>query len=266
MKRKITGYILIGFGTLLFSMVFLIDESIWSKIPDILACIYTMFSMCLFFIGVFTLLGRKAEEILKEENEKQIEYKKLEKYFNKKTYITYILLGINGIVFVILNLIINNEDILLEYSISKNSLINGQFYNLITYMFIHVNETHLIFNMLFLLMFGSKLESLLGSIKYIILYILSGIIGGLFICLFDGTSTVGASASLYGILTSLLFIAFINKNIMKIFLTKTLLPILIYGLIESILFTGVSFYGHLGGALFGLLFIFFTGKNKYRLK
>ncbi len=266
MKRKIKGYLLIGLGALLFSKVILIDENIWNKIPDIIAFIYTMFSICLFFIGVFTLLGRKAEEILQEEKEKQIENKKLEKYFTKKPYITYILLGINIIVFVILNLIINNEEILLEYSISKSSLLNGQFYNLITYMFIHIDETHLLFNMLFLLMFGSKLESLLGSIKYIILYIISGIIGGLFICLFDGASTVGASAALYGILTSLLFIAFINKNIMKSFLTKTLLPILIYGLIESILFTRVSFYGHLGGSLFGLLFIFFTGKNKYRLK
>ncbi len=266
MKRKIKGYLLVGFGALLFSMLFLIDENIWSKIPDIIAFIYTMFSMCLFFVGIFTLLGRKAEEILQEEKEKQIENKKLEKYFTKKPYITYILLGINVIVFVILNLIINNEDILLEYSISKSSLLNGHVFNLITYMFIHIDETHLIFNMLFLLMFGSKLENLLGRIKYIILYILSGIVGGLFICLFDGTSTVGASAALYGILTSLLFIAFINKNIMKIFLTKTLLPILIYGLIESVLFTRVSFYGHLGGSLFGLLFIFFTGKNKYKLK
>lgn len=55
------------------------------------------------------------------------------------------------------------------------------------------------------------------------------------------------------------------EHLMKIFLTKTLLSILIYGLIESLLFTGVSFYGHLGGALFGMLFIFFTGKNKYLL-
>ncbi len=92
MKRKIKGYLLIGFGALLFSMVILIDESIWSKIPDTIAFIYTMFSMCLFFIGVFTLLGRKAEEILKEEKEKQIENKKLEKHFTKKPYITYILL------------------------------------------------------------------------------------------------------------------------------------------------------------------------------
>lgn len=266
MKRKIKGYLLIGIGVLLFSMVILIDENIWNKIPDIIAFIYTMFSLCLFFVGVFTLLGRQVEEILEEESEKKIEDKELEKYFNKKPYITYVLLGINVIVFVILNLIINNEEVLLEFSISKSSLLNGEFYKLITYMFIHGNEIHLLFNMLFLLMFGSKLENLLGRIKYIILYILSGIIGGLFICLFDGASTVGASAALYGILTSLLFIAFINKDIMKIFLTKTLLPILIYGLIESVLFTGVSFYGHLGGSLFGILFIFFTGKNKYKLQ
>ncbi len=266
MKKKIKGYLLIGIGALLFSMVFLIDESIWSKVPDILAFIYTMISIVLFFIGVFTLLGKQVEEIQKEEMERKVEDKKLEKYFNKKAYITYSLFGINIIVFIILNLIINNEDVLLKYSISKSSLLNGQFYKLITYMFIHIDEMHLLFNMLVLLVYGSKLESLFGSVKYIILYFLSGLLGGLFICLFDGTSTVGASAALYGVLSSLLFIAIINKDIMKIFLTKTLLPILIYGLIESILFAGVSFYGHLGGALFGLLFIFFTGKNKYRLK
>lgn len=266
MDRKIKGYLLMGFGALLFSMVFLIDENIWSKIPDTLAFIYTMVSVSLFFIGVFTLLGRQAEEMMKEEKERAIENKKLKKYFNKKPYVTYVLIGINVVVFVILNLIISNEDILLEYSISKSSLMDGQFYKLITYMFIHVDEMHLMFNMLFLLLLGSKLENLLGSIKYIIFYISSGIIGGLFICLFDGTNTVGASATLYGILTSLLSIACINKNIMKIFLTKTLLPIFIYGLIESVLFSEVSFYGHLGGALFGILFIFCTGKNKYKLE
>lgn len=266
MKRKIKGYLFIIIGALLFSMVFLISENIWDKVPDILAFIYMMFSVCLFFIGVFTLLGREVEEILKEENERKSEDKKLKKYFNKSPYVTYVLLGINVLVFIILNLIIDNEEILLKYSISRSSLINGQFYKLITYMFIHIDEMHLIFNMLFLLMYGSKLESLIGSIKYIILYIFSGISGGLIICLFDNISTVGASASLYGILTSLLLIAIINKDKMKIFLNKTLLPILIYGLIESFLFKGVSLCGHLGGALYGVMFILFTGINKYKLK
>jgi membrane associated rhomboid family serine protease len=53
------------------------------------------------------------------------------------------------------------------------------FVTLFTYMFLHNDWNHLVYNMLFLFAFGPGLEALLGRLKYLFFYIASGLIAGL---------------------------------------------------------------------------------------
>src|SRR5215207_6167025 len=49
----------------------------------------------------------------------------------------------------------------------------------VTYMFLHGGWLHIIFNMLFLWVFGDNIEDAMGSVRFLIFYLLCGIAGGL---------------------------------------------------------------------------------------
>ena len=51
-------------------------------------------------------------------------------------------------------------------------------WTVVTYMFLHANITHILFNMLALFFFGPRVEERLGSGHFIALYLISGVAGG----------------------------------------------------------------------------------------
>jgi membrane associated rhomboid family serine protease len=70
----------------------------------------------------------------------------------------------------------------------------------VTYMFLHADVTHILFNMLGFFFFGPRLEVELGERRFLMLYFLSGLSGAAFSFLFSFNSAViGASAAVYGI-------------------------------------------------------------------
>src|ERR1700749_400073 len=54
-------------------------------------------------------------------------------------------------------------------------------YQFVTYMFLHANFTHILFNMYGLWLFGTMLERFLGSKKFFLLYFISGIGAAIFV-------------------------------------------------------------------------------------
>lgn len=80
------------------------------------------------------------------------------------------------------------------------SLLWRQPWTLVTYMFLHGGLTHLLFNMLGLFFFGSRVESRIGSRQFAILYFLSGISGALLSLLLSRNPILGASAGVFGVM------------------------------------------------------------------
>ena len=70
----------------------------------------------------------------------------------------------------------------------------------ITYMFLHGSITHILFNMLGLYFFGSRVEQRLGANRFLWLYFLSGIAGALMQMFIAPNPMIGASAGVYGVL------------------------------------------------------------------
>src|SRR5829696_7377186 len=71
----------------------------------------------------------------------------------------------------------------------------------ITYMFLHGSITHILFNMLGLYFFGSRVEERLGSRRFLTLYFISGIAGALLSMFFArNASVIGASGAVFGIM------------------------------------------------------------------
>lgn len=141
-------------------------------------------------------------------------------------------------------------------------------WQVVTYMFLHGNFFHILFNMFTLWMFGCEVERYLGSSRFLRFYIISGIGAAIFHILFNyssSTPVIGASGAIYGILvafavlfpervvTLLLFFVF-PIQIKAKYLVGIFLLISIVSGIESEVFgvsDGVAHLAHLGGALTG---------------
>lgn len=80
------------------------------------------------------------------------------------------------------------------------------FWQFITYMFVHQGFTHILFNMLGLLIFGFAIEKAIGSKEFLLFYFVCGFLCGLFsfvVYYFTGsfyTFLMGASGAVYAIL------------------------------------------------------------------
>lgn len=74
-------------------------------------------------------------------------------------------------------------------------------WTLFTYMFLHADFWHLFFNMISLLIFGPRLETHLGSKRFITVYLVSGLTGAMLSLGFAPSHAIlGASGATFGIM------------------------------------------------------------------
>ncbi|MEL7471906.1 MAG: rhomboid family intramembrane serine protease [Planctomycetota bacterium] len=152
-------------------------------------------------------------------------------------------------------------------------------WRLVSFQFLHANATHLIFNMIGLLVFGPMIEGYLGRKRYLAFYLLCGIAGGLLYLLLNligqsglnvpgavftspVTPLVGASAGVFGIIIGCARLE-PNRTIMLIFPP---IPLKLAWFAGGYVFIAVLTLvtrgnnaggeaAHLGGAIAGFFFI-----------
>jgi membrane associated rhomboid family serine protease len=185
---------------------------------------------------------------------------------------------VNVIVFVIINLInvFDANSGFAQLIIHKLSIVSDpvslllQFWSVITHMFLHVGFWHLLWNMLLLYWFGRIFGDFLGDKRVLPLYILGGLAGAIFFIVWDqffpgGTGgsayAYGASAAVWAIImaTTMLAPDYIFHLILigPVRIKYISLAMLLLDLISTGNNTNTGgFFGHLGGAFFGLLFIY----------
>lgn len=146
-------------------------------------------------------------------------------------------------------------------------------YSIITHQFLHEGLFHLLFNMLYLFWFGRILMDLSGPKRIVPIYIWGGIMGAIFFYassyLFNyqhGIYALGASAAVMAIVLAAATLA-PNYNIRLLFIGNVKLMYLALALVVlDIIFlsSGNNTGGrmaHLGGALFGYLYISIVKRN-----
>jgi membrane associated rhomboid family serine protease len=142
-------------------------------------------------------------------------------------------------------------------------------WQLFTYMFLHdpLGFTHILFNMLMLWMIGSDLERDWGTKRFLQYYFLCGVGAGLCVVaanvLFGSldTRTIGSSGALYGILLAY-GVLYADRIVLFAFLfpMKAKYMVMIFGAIAFLgsfgpSGGGVSYVAHLGGMIFGLIYL-----------
>ncbi|MFL2664600.1 MAG: rhomboid family intramembrane serine protease [Dehalococcoidia bacterium] len=139
---------------------------------------------------------------------------------------------------------------------SSPHIISGEFWRLLTPVFLHADIFHLVTNLFGILVFGSIVEKKLGTINFIVIYIFSGIFGNILSFYFSPFIGVGSSGSVFGILACLVLYFYMNKNkfgnIGKQYLIS-IVSIIIISLIFGFISTGIDNAAHLGGMIGGFV-------------
>ena len=149
-------------------------------------------------------------------------------------------------------------------------------WQLVTYMFMHGGLGHLFFNMYTLFIFGSVLENVWGTKKFLTFYFVTGIGAALVnigVQYLTGSFalTVGASGAIYGILMGYAML-YPDSRLTLLFPPVSMKAkwfVLIFAGIELLLgisnnpADNVAHFAHLGGLIFAFLLIMFW-KKKHR--
>jgi membrane associated rhomboid family serine protease len=83
--------------------------------------------------------------------------------------------------------------------------LDGQWWRLLTSMFLHFGVLHIAFNMLALYVNGSVAERIFGSLRYLVIYLLAGLCGSVASLLWHSqVNSAGASGAIFGILGAMI--------------------------------------------------------------
>ncbi|WP_293301152.1 rhomboid family intramembrane serine protease [Pedobacter sp. UBA4863] len=140
--------------------------------------------------------------------------------------------------------------------INRKLVLEGDYWRLISYQFLHGSLRHLFFNMYAFVYLGLIIENKIGWKKFLFIYLISGVCGGLTsIAHHENIYTVGASGAimgLFGATMALLLNQFFEKAANKALLISTVL-VLVIMLINGSISPIVDNACHLGGLASGFL-------------
>lgn len=205
-----------------------------------------------------SLFSKLTTEINKSN---EVKAKKNQDIFTpKKPIITYALIIINVIIY-ILSIILGQTTMIGIFGLHPQLVKAGEYYRIITCMFMHANLLHLLFNMYALYIIGSQIESFFNKFKYIIIYLVSGIFGCLLSMIFTQTWSVGASGAIFGLLGSMLYFGYHHRMYLGTVIKSQIIPVIVINLLIGFSSSGIDNAAHIGGLIGGVLASMMVGVN-----
>jgi membrane associated rhomboid family serine protease len=133
--------------------------------------------------------------------------------------------------------------------LDAHDLHNGGWWRLVTTMFLHASLVHIGFNMFALWVIGTPVEQYLGRARYLGLYFVSGLAGSAGALIQTPFVTVGASGAIFGILGAMMIIEWQVTGR----LAGNAATWIVINLAISFAIPGISWGGHVGGLIGGIL-------------
>ena len=200
----------------------------------------------------FELFSKITSDINRHNRE---DAKKIENVFKDKgSYITYFLIAVNIIFYLVPNILGGYNYIINSFCIHGPSIKAGQYYRLLTGFFLHASIIHLFFNCYSLYVLGSQIENFLGRVKYSIIYLFSGLIGALFSVTFGrGVASIGASGAIFGLMGALLYFGYYYRVYLGNVVKTQILPLIALNLGLGFMVPGIDNFAHIGGLIGGLI-------------
>lgn len=177
-----------------------------------------------------------------------------------KPVLTYILLGINVIVFLVdaltafIGLGSGSTGLLTLLGAKSNqAILLGQYWRLITPMFLHVGILHLGFNSYFLYRIGPWAERSLGTARFAAIYFLSGVAAAIASFALNSNPSVGASGALFGVIGAMLPVLYRNRSVLAN--TRQMISSIVMTIAINLVIgfsPGIDNWAHIGGLLAGV--------------
>ncbi|WP_254897859.1 rhomboid family intramembrane serine protease [Kitasatospora sp. NA04385] len=126
----------------------------------------------------------------------------------------------------------------------------GEWYRLVSAMFVHAGVLHVAMNMFSLWVLGPQLERVLGRLRFLALYLVSGLAGNAFAYLLAPPdrwlNSVGASGAIFGLLGATAVLFKVSRTPMQ-----PVIALLVVNLVLSFSLSGIDWRAHLGGLVAG---------------
>ncbi len=175
------------------------------------------------------------------------------------------LIGLNVLIYFLQVTLVGQADMERWLGFKFHDLAAGSIWTVFTYMFVHAGFWHIAGNMLFLWVFGPRVERAWGSGAFVRYYLICGLGGCLAQSLLNRDSIlVGASAAIYGVMLAYA-VRWPDDEFLLWFVVPVKAKWLVAGCILIDLVLGVSTYGggapgvahfaHLGGLITGWLYL-----------
>ncbi|MFC9293187.1 rhomboid family intramembrane serine protease [Streptomyces sp. NPDC057011] len=175
--------------------------------------------------------------------------------------VTKILIGLNAAVFLVglaAPALVVRLELLGRYveffGAPVEGVSTGEYYRLLTSVFLHVEWWHIIGNMIGLWVIGGPLEAALGRTRYLAVYLLSGLGASAFVYLLTppNTPTLGASGAVFGLLgATVVLVRRLRYEMRPVIVMVVLMLVLTFVPLGGSL--NVSWQAHVGGLVTGAL-------------
>ena len=179
----------------------------------------------------------------------------------KKEPITVLFILLNILIFLVVDFTGGSENTahMIECGAAYPPLIleNGEIYRLFTCMFLHFGIEHLLNNMLVLFVLGSRLEQVIGKIKFLLIYLIGGVFGNVISLLIelrtqDFAVSAGASGAVFAVMGAMIYIVIRNKGWLGDLSMRQILVMAAFSLYFGFASTGVDNTAHVGGMVSGV--------------
>ncbi|WP_324790058.1 rhomboid family intramembrane serine protease [Streptomyces sp. H51] len=133
---------------------------------------------------------------------------------------------------------------------SVHGIAQGEWYRLLTPMFLHGSYIHILFNMLSLWWLGAPLEAALGRARYLALYFTSGLAGSALTYLVAAPNqpSLGASGAIFGLFgATAVLMRRLDYDM------RPIIALLVINLIFTFGWSNIAWQAHIGGLVAGVI-------------
>lgn len=183
--------------------------------------------------------------------------------------VTYILMGANIAAFIAMTVLggSTDPDVLVVLGAKDSALIwQGQYWRLLTPVFLHAGLMHLAFNTYALFQLGRLVEALYGRGRMLTVYLLAGVMATVASLIGSPALSVGASGAIFGLFGALLYFARQKPRAFRAIFGSRLYIVLAVNIFIGFTLPSIDNYAHLGGLVAGFLLAFAVGLPGDRLK
>lgn len=135
----------------------------------------------------------------------------------------------------------------------NSGIASGQYYRLITCMFLHGGILHIALNMYSLYAIGPLVERIYGKVKFLMIYFVSGITASLMSYIMSPGISIGASGAIFGLLGACLVLAVKMKKIIGKSFLSNILSVIAINLVIGFGIPNIDNFAHIGGLLGGIV-------------